>query len=106
MSDWIDVAPAAALAPGEHRVVEIEDRAVAVFNLGAEYCAIEDLCTHDGAPLTGGRIEGDVIICPRHGARFCLKTGAALSPPAYEPVEIFPVRVHEGVIQVGAPHSR
>ncbi|MDH3768790.1 MAG: ferredoxin, partial [Gammaproteobacteria bacterium] len=50
--------------------------------------------------LTGGPIEGDEIICPRHGARFCLRTGAALTPPAYDDVTVFPVRVENGRIQV------
>lgn len=105
MSEWIDVAPVEDLAPGEHRVVDLDDQSVAVFNLGGEYCAIEDRCTHDGAPLTGGRVEDGVIICPRHGARFCLRSGAVLSPPAYEPVLTFPVRMHEGRVQVCDPRS-
>jgi len=55
---------------------------IAVARSGGAYFAIEDICTHDGAELTGGAIEGTEIICPRHGARFCLRTGEALSPPA------------------------
>ena len=47
-------------------------------------------------------VEGEEVICPRHGARFSLVTGAALTPPAYEPVATFPVRVEEGVVQVDA----
>jgi len=50
--------------------------------------------------LTGGPIDGDQIICPRHGARFCIRTGKALTAPAYEPVATFPTRVHNGMIQV------
>jgi 3-phenylpropionate/trans-cinnamate dioxygenase ferredoxin subunit len=50
--------------------------------------------------LTGGFVEGDVIVCPRHGARFSIRTGEALSAPAYEPTDIFPVRVHDGNVQV------
>jgi 3-phenylpropionate/trans-cinnamate dioxygenase ferredoxin subunit len=99
MSDWIDVMPAAALPPGEPAVVELDDTNVAVFNVDGEFFAIQDVCTHDGEELTGGPMEGDQIICPRHGARFCVRTGEALSPPAYEPVHTFPVRVVDGMVQ-------
>jgi 3-phenylpropionate/trans-cinnamate dioxygenase ferredoxin subunit len=71
-----------------------------VFNLEGEYYAIEDICTHDGSELTGGTVEGAEIVCPRHGARFCIKTGAALSAPAYEATAVFPVRIEAGAIQV------
>jgi 3-phenylpropionate/trans-cinnamate dioxygenase ferredoxin subunit len=71
-----------------------------VFNLGGSYYAIENVCTHDGGILTGGDIDGDVIACPRHGARFCIRTGEVLSPPAYEDVATFPVRVDGGRVQV------
>jgi 3-phenylpropionate/trans-cinnamate dioxygenase ferredoxin subunit len=100
MSDWITVARTGELAPGNHRVVDVDGAAVVVFNLGGEYFAIEDVCTHDGEQLTGGTVEGDEIVCPRHGARFCIRTGKALTAPAYEPVAKFPVRVENGVIQV------
>lgn len=64
------------------------------------YYAIEDMCTHDGGELASGAVEGDEVVCPRHGARFCIKSGKALTPPAYEDVHSFPVRVENGVVQV------
>jgi 3-phenylpropionate/trans-cinnamate dioxygenase ferredoxin subunit len=100
LSDWIDVGPADEIGPGEHRLVDAEGTRIAVFNLDGEFFAIEDVCTHDGGELLGGQIEGEHVICPRHGARFCIRTGAALSPPAYEPVPKFPTRVTKGVLQV------
>lgn len=100
MSDWVDVAPTDAFAPGEYRVVDVDDVMVAVFNIAGAFYAIEDVCTHDGGELTGGCIEGDEIICPRHGARFNIKTGEALTAPAYEPVATLPVRVEAGMVQV------
>lgn len=100
MSDWITVAKAGELAPGEFRTVDVDGAQIVVFYLGGEYYAIEDLCTHDGGQLTGGVVEGDEIVCPRHGARFCIRTGQALSAPAYEPAPKFPVRVENGEIQV------
>jgi len=100
MSDWITVAKVGELAPGSHRVIDVDGASVAVFNVAGEYYAIEDVCTHDGGQLTGGFVEGDQVVCPRHGARFSIKTGEALSAPAYEPTAKFPVRVENGVIQV------
>ena len=100
MSDWMEVARQGEMSPGSYRVVDVDDVLIAVFNIDGEYYAIEDVCTHDGATLTGGPVEGDEIVCPRHGARFCIKNGAALTSPAYEDVATFPVRIHAGKIQV------
>ena len=100
MSDWISVAKVGEIALGGHRVVDVDGAHIAVFNLGGEHYAIEDVCTHDGGQLTGGFVEGDQVVCPRHGARFCIRTGVALTAPAYEPTAKFPVRVENGVIQV------
>ncbi len=98
MSDWVRVCTRSELLPGEYRVVYDGDTPIAVFNLGGDLYAIEDICTHDGGELTGGIIEGHEIECPRHGARFDIRTGAVLCPPAYEPTASFPVREEDGVI--------
>jgi 3-phenylpropionate/trans-cinnamate dioxygenase ferredoxin component len=103
MVGWLDVAGIDELAPGSRRVVDVDGVAVAVFNLGGEYFAIQDICTHDGGELANGKLEGDVIICPRHGARFSVRTGAVLGPPAYEDVRTYTVRVAEGRVQVMLP---
>jgi 3-phenylpropionate/trans-cinnamate dioxygenase ferredoxin subunit len=100
VSDWVTVCHVADLPPGAHRVVEVDGAQVAVFNLEGELYAIEDVCTHDGGILTGGPIEGNQIVCPRHGARFCIKTGEALTPPAFEPTATFPVRVENDEVKV------
>ena len=100
MSEWVTVAREGELAPGEFRVVDVNDTQIAVFNLGGQFYAIADVCTHDAGQLTGGTVEGDEIVCPRHGARFSIRTGAALTAPAYEPTDTFPVRVEAGQIQV------
>ena len=100
MADWTDVCRADELAPGQCRVVDVDGVYMVVVNVGGEFFAIEDVCTHDGGDLATGGVIGDVITCPRHGARFCVRTGAALSPPAYEPTAKFPVRVEGGVVQV------
>lgn len=100
MAEWVDVAPEEAFGSGVWHTVEVDDVLIAVFNLEGRYYAIEDICTHDGGTLTGGDIKGREIICPRHGARFDITTGEVLTPPAYEDLATFPVRVHEGVVQV------
>ena len=100
---WLPVAPAESVASGDYAQIEIEGTIVAVFNISGQFYAIEDVCTHDGGELAGGALDGDVVICPRHGARFCLRTGAALTPPAYEPVKTFETRVANGILEVRAP---
>lgn len=100
MSTWVNVAPREEFPPGAFRSIEIDGTEVAVFNLGGTFYAIENVCTHDGGTLSGGTVEGEQVICPRHGARFSIITGQALGPPAYEPVAIFPVRLENGMVQV------
>ena len=100
MSEWINVAPAEELPSGSWRAVDVDDTQIAVFNVNGEYYAIEDMCTHDGGILSGGTVAGAEVTCPRHGARFSVISGEALSPPAYEPVPTFPVRVDQGIVQV------
>ena len=100
MAEWIDVAPEAELGLGMRKIVETEIGPIAVFNLDGELFAIADVCTHDGGELASGVCEGDQIICPRHGARFCIRDGRALSPPAFENIETFPVHISSGIVQV------
>jgi len=100
VSDWIDVAPVGELAPGSWRVVEVEGVWVAVFNVDGNFLAVEDICTHDGGELAGGELNGEEVVCPRHGARFCLRTGAVLCAPAYDDIDTFRTRVENGIVQV------
>ena len=100
MSDWISAVAESDLPPGEHTVVEAEGAVMVLVNLDGEYFAIEDICTHDGSEISSGCIVDGSIECPRHGARFDIRTGEVTAPPAYEPVDTFPVRVVDGVVQV------
>ena len=72
-------------------VKRIDELDIALFNLDGTFFAIKDVCTHDQAPLSEGELDGDTIVCPWHGACFSVRTGEALSLPAIEPVETFPV---------------
>ena len=76
MSDWVDAVNEDELENGGNVVVDVDGTDVAVFKIDGAFYAIEDVCTHDGAEIASGVLEGDEIICPRHGARFCVKTGA------------------------------
>ncbi len=98
MEDWVDVGEAAALGDEASLTVEVDDSPVVVVRCGEQLYAVEDRCTHDGEPLGGAEVEDCQIICPRHGARFCLRTGDALTPPAYEPLRTFDVRERNGRI--------
>jgi 3-phenylpropionate/trans-cinnamate dioxygenase ferredoxin subunit len=100
MVDFQKVATLDELPPGGKKLVEIDGRAVAVFNVDGQFYAIDDVCTHDGGPLVEGELDGDQIECPRHGARFNVKTGAALSMPAFEPVATHEVKVEGSDILV------
>lgn len=93
----IDVCAEGAIEPGGHALVDIGGGIeVAVFYVDGAYHAIEDLCTHDDGPLAEGELDGCQIICPRHGARFDIRTGEALTLPAYRPVEAYAVQVRDG----------
>ena len=98
--NWVDAGPAVALREGEAVSLPVGPRLVAVARSGGEFFAVEDVCTHDGAELTGGAVEGAEIVCPRHGARFCLRTGQALTPPAYEPIRVFETKLADGRLWV------
>jgi 3-phenylpropionate/trans-cinnamate dioxygenase ferredoxin subunit len=105
----VDVCPLAELAPGTVRVVHVRPLlAVGVYNCSGSLYAIEDRCTHDDGPLCEGEWEPDMcqVICPRHGARFDVRSGEALTLPAYLPVETYPVRVRDdGVVVVDVPDA-
>lgn len=103
MTAWIEVGSAAELTGGSHLNCDIDGYAVTIVRIADQLFAFEDRCTHDGEPLAGGQIEGTVVTCPRHGARFCLETGAALTPPAYEPLRLFKARQDAGRIFVAIP---
>lgn len=102
-SGWVDIGSADSLAEEAGLSAEVDGYVVLVVRCGKDVFAVEDRCTHDGEPLDGGEIAACEIICPRHGARFDLRSGEALSPPAYEPLRTFPVRIEAGRVLVEKP---
>ena len=97
---FISFARVGEIPEGGVKVGYVDGVAVAVFRVGGEYFALEDVCTHDGGPLAEGVLEDHVIECPRHGARFDIRTGAVLALPATSPVPTYTVRVQGDDIQV------
>jgi 3-phenylpropionate/trans-cinnamate dioxygenase ferredoxin subunit len=100
VSDWVDVAAVDEIEAGGVIVVDVDGSEVAVFNIDGTFYALADMCTHDGGTLADGTVEGHEIECPRHGARFDIRTGRVTAPPAYEDVAAYPVRVVNGMVQV------
>jgi len=92
MTEFLKVAQISDLAPGEKILVEYDEEDVGLFNIDGEIFAISDVCTHDNGPLVEGELDGDCIICPRHGARFNVKTGQQ-TMPAISPVPLYEVKV-------------
>jgi 3-phenylpropionate/trans-cinnamate dioxygenase ferredoxin subunit len=98
---WIAVAHVDEVPPNEVRVIETDHEHIALCHASGSFYAVEDVCTHDGGPLGEGTLDGCAIECPRHGARFDVRTGAVLAPPAIVPVRTFPVRLAEdGTIEI------
>jgi 3-phenylpropionate/trans-cinnamate dioxygenase ferredoxin subunit len=100
MSEFITVTRVQDLKPGQIEVFEVQDEFVAVANVEGQFCAFGDVCTHDDGPLGASELAGRVVTCPRHGARFDVCTGEALSLPAVVPIPTYEVRVVEGEVQV------
>ena len=98
LADWIFVGTRSEMLPGEFKVVWDGDTAIAVYNIDGDLYAIEDVCSHDGGELAGGEVHGFEVECPRHGARFDVRNGAVMCPPAYEPIASFPVHEVDGQI--------
>jgi 3-phenylpropionate/trans-cinnamate dioxygenase ferredoxin subunit len=93
MSELQKVATLDEVPPGGRKSLVFDDRAVLLLRVGDEFFAVEDVCSHDGQPLTDGPLEGTAIECPRHGARFDVRTGRPLCMPAVEPIATYEVKV-------------
>ncbi|MCC6956370.1 MAG: non-heme iron oxygenase ferredoxin subunit [Anaerolineales bacterium] len=101
--EFIPVAGISDLPAGERLFLEIDGQPIVIFNLAGDYYAIADLCSHDNGPVGEGELEGFEIICPRHGARFDIRDGRVLALPAVEDIPAYPVRLNDGMIEIGLP---
>ena len=97
---FVKAAKVSDIPSGRTRVVEVGDEEVALCNVGGEIYAVANVCTHDDGPLGEGYLSGDEIECPRHGARFCVRTGEVRTLPAIIPIPTFEVKVEGDVVFV------
>ena len=90
---FIRLAKISEVREGEVLSVETDIGSVGLTRIGEEILAFQNLCTHDDGPLDGGKLDGETISCPRHGACFNIRDGAVLRMPATEAIETYKVRV-------------
>lgn len=103
MSDLIKVATVDELPVGERKIIDVDNVSIALFNIDGTIYAIEDRCTHDDGPLAEGELSGCTITCPRHGARFDVRSGKALSFPAFEPTNVYEVELRGNEVWIESP---
>lgn len=103
--EYVPIAEVNDLPNGERLFLEIDDLSIVVFNIAGDLYAIADVCSHDDSPLGDGELDPEkkAIACPRHGARFDIRSGKALTLPAVVDIPAYPVRVKDGQIEVGVP---
>ena len=101
--EYVAVAGVDEFGNGERLILEIDGLPIALFRIADEYFAIADLCSHDDGPVAEGELLDHEIECPRHGARFDLRDGKALSLPAVVDIPAYPVRVESDQILIGLP---
>ncbi len=97
---FIEICPTTALPDPGKQTLAIEDRMVVLLHVGGEWFCLDDVCTHDGGPLGEGELTDHAIACPRHGAKFDIRTGKALTMPATEDTFVHEVKVENGIVFV------
>ncbi|MBP0496550.1 non-heme iron oxygenase ferredoxin subunit [Roseomonas indoligenes] len=100
---WHRAATLDQVTEDEPLALQVGERRIALFRVGEEIFATDDVCTHAFALLSDGLQEGCVIECPLHNARFEVRTGRALSSPAERDLDTFPVRVAGEAIEILLP---
>ena len=108
MGRYVRVGSVEQIPPGTAKMVKVEEKPIAVFNLNGRFYATDDICPHEGGPLSSGFIEGETITCPWHGATFHIISGKTLEPPAGEKlvppvdkgVSCYPVRVVNAELEI------
>lgn len=104
---FYQIAPTGEIPEGERLFFEIDGQSMVLFALKEGFFAIGDVCSHDGGDIGDGELAGYEIICPRHGARFDIRSGKVLRLPAVQDIPHYPVRVSVGgMIEVGVPVAK
>ncbi len=101
MGEWRDVAHVSDFTTNE-KFIDVNGVAIIIFRLADGFYAIRDRCTHEDFPLSDGDVDDEHIICPLHGAKFCIKTGKVVEAPAFEDVEVYPIQMKDDIIQIKA----
>ena len=100
MPEYVKVAVTDDIPPNQGKLVEVQGKKIALFNLEGRYYAIDNTCTHRGGPLSEGELEGDEVTCPLHGAKFKVTSGEICGPPATKGVRNYKVRVSGSDIEI------
>ena len=100
MPTFVKVARIGEVAPGQAKRIDVAGRSLALFNLDGRYHTMDDACNHRGGPLSEGQVEGEAVVCPWHGAKFSITTGALLGPPGRGPLRSYPTRVNGQDVEV------
>jgi 3-phenylpropionate/trans-cinnamate dioxygenase ferredoxin subunit len=103
--EFLDISPVDQLPSGERIFVEVDGTPIVIFNIAGSLFSIADVCSHDDGPVGEGDLEQFAITCPRHGAQFDVRSGKVLQMPAVVDIAAYPVRVRDGMIQLGLPKS-
>lgn len=103
--EYTQIAPLTDFPSGERLFVELDGKPIVVFNLAGTLFAIGDVCTHDNGPLGDGEVDEHEVVCPRHGARFDLRSGKATSLPAVVDIPAYAVRLVDGMVEIGIPRK-
>ena len=101
--EFLEIAPTSELPEGERLFIEIGGKPIVIFKIAGQFFSIADVCSHDDGPVGEGLLDGYNITCPRHGAQFDIRTGKVVQMPAVVDIPAYPVRVVDGMIQLGVP---
>lgn len=100
MSEFVKLARVSDIPDPGQQMLEVDDRLVVLMHVGGEFFCLDDVCTHDGGPLSDGELDDHTIACPRHGAKFDIRHGKALTMPATEDTLAHQVQVRDGWVWV------
>lgn len=101
--EFVPIGSINQLKDGERLFIEVDEKSIVIINIADKYYAIADICSHDDGPVGEGTLEGYEIICPRHGARFDIRTGKVLALPAFVDIPAYAVRLVGDQIEIGIP---